>query len=213
MIRHKWESSADLSFIMREARRLQLKVEEKPPEAIDKIGSQNQGVACEIKGRPLAELGQLGGGSYATVLALDGVEDPHNLGAILRTSWLMGVEAILLPSDRAVGLVPTVHKVSCGGVEHVPVITVPNLSRALTELKEKGFWVFGLAFEGSKPIQQVKIPEKIVWVLGAEDKGIRTTTSKTCDEMVSIPQQDNAASYNVSVAAAITLYETTRQRG
>ncbi len=123
----------------------------------------------------------------------------------------MGVEAVLLPSDRAVGLVPTVHKVSCGGVEHVPVIEVPNLSNVLSGLKDKGYWVFGLAAGGKQTMETVKIPEKIVWVLGAEDKGLRTTTERSCDELISIPQSDNAASYNVSVATGVALYETRRQ--
>jgi 23S rRNA (guanosine2251-2'-O)-methyltransferase len=211
LVRKNWESSKDLQDIVREARRLNIDVEERSSENLDKFGHNNQGVACEIKGRPSLGLQELGAGVDSTVLALDGVEDPHNLGAILRTAWLMGVEAILIPTDRAVGLVPTVHKVSCGGVEHVPLIEVPNLSNALTALKEKGFWVFGLASGGANTLSQIKIPEKIIWVLGAEDKGLRTTTERACDELVSIPQIDNAASYNVSVATGITLYETRRQ--
>lgn len=210
-VRKNWESSRDLQELVSEARRFRVPIEERSPDSIDRFGSQNQGVACEINGRPKAEVVNLGAGVRSVVLALDGVEDPHNLGAILRTAWLMGVEAVLVPSERAVGLVPTVHKVSCGGVEHVPVIEVPNLSNALTNLKERGFWVFGLAAGGTKTIRELKLPEKVVWVLGAEDKGLRTTTERSCDELVSIPQCDNAASYNVSVATGITLYETQSQ--
>jgi 23S rRNA (guanosine2251-2'-O)-methyltransferase len=211
LVRQNWESSQDLQELVREARRLKVKVEEVRPEMLDRIGSHNQGLVCEIKGRPMLDLQAIGEKDRSIVLALDGVEDPHNLGAILRSAWLMGVEAVLVPSDRAVGLVATVHKVSCGGVEHVPVLQVPNLANALNVLKEKGFWVFGLAAGGDKTVDQIKIPEKIIWVLGAEDKGLRTTTERACDELVSIPQLDNAASYNVSVATGITLYETRRQ--
>lgn len=211
LVKKGWEASKDLQDLMSEARRYRVTIEERSPENLDKIGSHHQGVVCEISGRPRVELESLGGKTRSIVLALDGVEDPHNLGAILRTSWLMGVEAILLPTDRAVGLVPTVHKVSCGGVEHVPVLEVANLSNAINVLKDKGFWVFGLAAGGTKTIAELKLPEKVIWVLGAEDKGLRTTTERSCDELVSIPQLDNAASYNVSVAAAITLYETLSQ--
>lgn len=211
IVKKNWETSKDLQDLVGEARRFRLTIEERAPEALDKLGSHHQGVVCEISGRPKMELDSVGQRKRSVVLALDGVEDPHNLGAILRTSWLMGVEAILLPTDRAVGLVPTVHKVSCGGVEHVPVLEVPNLSNAINTLKEKGFWVFGLAAGGTKTLADLKLPEKVVWVLGAEDKGLRTTTERSCDELVSIPQMDNAASYNVSVAAGITLYETLSQ--
>ena len=212
IIRKNWESSQDLQDLMRDAKKYHITVEERAPEALDRIGAHHQGVVCEIndlsKNDNIADFGK---GEFSVILVLDGVEDPHNLGAILRTAWLMGVEAIILPLDRAVGLTPTVHKVSCGGVEHVPVIRVPNLGLAMEHLKEKGFWIYGLAAGGSKTIGQLKIASKVVWVLGAEDKGLRSTTERACDDLVSIPQLDNAASYNVSVATGITLYETRRQ--
>lgn len=211
LLRQGWESSQDLQSLAGEARRSKIKTEDIRAELLDRMGHHNQGVACEIKGKPTKALEDFGSGDRSIVLALDGVEDPHNLGAILRSSWLMGVEGILLPSDRAVGLTTTVHKVSCGGVEHIPVLTVPSLPNALNSLKQKGYWIFGLAAGGKGSLGTQKIPEKIVWVLGAEDKGLRTTTERACDELISIPQLDNAASYNVSVAAGITLYETVRQ--
>lgn len=212
IIKKNWESSKDLQDIMRIAQKHSIITEERTIEAIDRIGAHNQGVVCEIKDLSKDhDIALLGKGEFSVVLILDGVEDPHNLGAILRTAWLMGVEAIILPLDRAVGLTPTVHKVSCGGVEHVPVIRVPNLGKAIEQLKEKDFWIYGLAAGGSKAIGQLKISSKVAWVLGAEDKGLRSTTERACDDLVSIPQLDNAASYNVSVAAGITLYESRRQ--
>lgn len=212
IIRKNWESSQDLQDLMRDAKKYNITIEERAAEALDRIGTHHQGVVCEIKDRSKENsITALGKGESSVILVLDGVEDPHNLGAILRTAWLMGVEAIILPLDRAVGLTPTVHKVSCGGVEHVPVIRVPNLGLAMDQLKENGFWIYGLAAAGSKTIGQLKISNKVVWVLGAEDKGLRSTTEKACDDLVSIPQLDNAASYNVSVATGITLYETRRQ--
>jgi 23S rRNA (guanosine2251-2'-O)-methyltransferase len=212
IFRNNWDSSKDLQDLMREAKKHNLVIEERTSEALDRIGSHNQGIVCEINDRHKSvQIDEIGNGDSSTVLILDGVEDPHNLGAILRTAWLMGVEAIILPTDRAVGLTATVHKVSCGGVEHVPVLRVPNLSVAMELLKGKGFWIYGLSAEGSKTIGKLKISSKVAWALGAEDKGLRTTTERSCDDLVSIPQLDNAASYNVSVAAGITLYETSRQ--
>lgn len=210
IVREGSENSREIQEILVKVQSQKLKVETVKPQFLEKLGHHNQGIACEIAGKPEATIETLGQGERSTVLVLDGVEDPHNLGAILRSSWLMGVEAILIPSERAVGLTPTVHKVSCGGIEHVPVLEVSNLATSLKLLKERGFWVFGLAAGGRNILGQIKIPEKIVWVLGAEDKGLRTTTQKECDELISIPQHDNAASYNVSVAAGITLYETMR---
>jgi 23S rRNA (guanosine2251-2'-O)-methyltransferase len=148
---------------------------------------------------------------HSLIVALDGVEDPHNLGAVLRTSWLMAASGLIIPSDRAVGLTATVHKVACGGVEHVPVVVTQNFSEAFKPLKEAGFWVFGLSHKAKKTIYDLKMPEKVVWVLGAEDKGLRSTTEKACDELVSLPQVSADASYNVSVAAAMALAETKRQ--
>ncbi len=148
---------------------------------------------------------------HSLVLALDGVEDPHNLGAIMRTSWLMGVDGIITPSDRAVGLTATVHKVACGGVEHVPMAQTNNFAEPFKKLKEDGFWVFGLSHKATKTIYDLNIPERVVWVMGSEDKGIRIPTERACDELVSIPQIDVKASYNVSVATALALAETKRQ--
>lgn len=211
LLKEGWERSKELLDIAAKARRLKVPQEIVSTHVLDRLNHHHQGVACEIQGRPQIRIEDLGSSERSTVLVLDGVEDPHNLGAILRTAWLMGVAAIILPSERAVGLTSTVHKVSCGGVEHVPVIEVPQLAAALKTLKSQGFWVFGLAANGTAVIGKMKLPEKVIWVLGAEDKGLRVTTEKECDELVSIPQLDNAASYNVSVAAGITLYETLRE--
>lgn len=210
-LKSNWESVQELQEVASWAKRKNITIEVKRVEELDRIGSHHQGVMAEIKNFKEISLDQIGSSTHSTLMILDGIEDPHNLGAILRTSWLMGVEAIILPTDRAVGLTPTVHKVSCGGVEHVPVLKVVNLSQAIEQLKEKGYWIYGLSAQGNKTLNQLNIAEKVAWVLGAEDKGLRTTTEKKCDELVLIPQLDNAASYNVSVAAGITLYETCRQ--
>ena len=150
-------------------------------------------------------------GAHGLVIALDGVEDTHNLGAILRTSWLMGVNGMIIPEDRAVGLTAAVHKVACGGVEHVPILRTNQFTQPFEQLKKDGFWVFGLSHKAERSIYDAKIPEKVIWVLGAEDKGLRSPTEKICDELFSIPQSSPAASYNVSVSAALALAETKRQ--
>jgi 23S rRNA (guanosine2251-2'-O)-methyltransferase len=145
------------------------------------------------------------------LVALDEITDPHNVGAILRSSWLMGVKGLLIPEHRAGGLTPSAMKVASGGAEHVPLLTVGNLQQELKYLKDKGFWIYGLAGEGKGELGQLRINEKVVWVVGSEEKGIRSSVRGVCDELVKIPQTSAEASYNASVAAAIALYETSRQ--
>lgn len=207
-LKNGWESVQELREFEKLAREKGVKVHLKTPTFLDRICASHQGAALLKEGRPhLEEPSQ----EVSTMLMLDGIEDPHNLGAILRTSWLMKVEGILIPEERAVGLTPTVHKVACGGVEHVPVEDHVNFSVPVEKLKEKGYWVFGLSHKAKKTIFDLKIPEKVVWAIGSEDKGLRITTERLCDELVSIPQATNAASYNASVAAAIAMTETYRQ--
>lgn len=210
-VKQGFESSQFLRAIVDEGRKLKISVEIKPETQIGKVYANHQGALVFVDGRPRLRIGELEGLKTCILIALDGVEDPHNLGAILRTAWLTGVKCILGPDDRSVGLSPTVHKVACGGVEIVPFEQLSQFHSTLEELKKQGFWIFGLSHRAEKSIFEVKIPEKIVWIFGAEDKGLRTTTERACDELVSLPQSDAAASYNVSVATAMTLVETLRQ--
>ncbi|MES3037798.1 MAG: 23S rRNA (guanosine(2251)-2'-O)-methyltransferase RlmB [Bdellovibrionota bacterium] len=207
-----WESSKDLRELEKEANSKKIQIEIKPDEALKAAYPGNQGACLFVKTGPKWELSNVGDEKYQTLLILDGVEDPHNLGAILRTSWLLGVSAVVIPQDRAVGLTPTVHKVACGGAEYVPVVTVPNLAQFNEEAKKIGFWVFGLSHKAEKEIHQVKFPERMIWVLGAEDSGMRVTTERVCDELVKLPQLEKSASFNVSNAAAMALFETARQK-
>lgn len=207
-LKQGWESSQELRDYEKIAREKQIKIHVKSPSFLDRLCASHQGAAVLKEGQPQWQESTK---NISTVLMLDGIEDPHNLGAILRTSWLMSVDGILIPEERAVGLTPTAHKVACGGVEHVPVESHVNFSVPIESLKEKGFWVFGLSHKAKKSVFEMKIPEKIVWAIGAEDKGLRITTERLCDELVSIPQATNAASYNASVAAAMALAETYRQ--
>ena len=121
------------------------------------------------------------------LLVLDGVQDPHNLGACLRSADAFGVHAVIAPKDRAVGITATVEKVACGAAETVPYITVTNLARTLRELKERDIWVVGAAEEAEKDLNNFKHTGAMAWVLGAEGEGLRRLTRETCDELVRIP--------------------------
>ena len=148
----------------------------------------------------------------AFLLVLDGVEDPHNLGACLRVADAMGVHAVIAPKDRAAGLNATVRKVACGAAETVPFITVTNLARTLRELKDAGVWVVGTAAEAEADLFSVKFNGPIAMVLGAEGTGLRRLTAETCDQLVSIPMHGSVDSLNVSVAAGVCLFEARRRR-
>ena len=151
-------------------------------------------------------------------LILDGVEDPHNLGACLRVADAMGVHAVIAPKDRAVGLNATVRKVACGAAETVPFIAVTNLARTLRELKDADVFIVGTAMEAPKGMDapssllNTKLDGPIALVLGAEGDGIRRLTAETCDVLVTIPMFGSVESLNVSVASGICLYEVRRQR-
>lgn len=209
-LKQGWESSQDLKELAQQLKARNIKFEVKPAGFLDKFASSNQGAILFSNQRPEINWPALEQETYARMMVLDGLEDPHNLGAILRTGWLMGMGGVLIPEDRSVGLTSTVHKVACGGAEHVPVEAHVNFTNPIEDLKKKGFWVFGLSHLGERSIFDLNIPEKVVWCVGSEDKGLRSTTERLCDELVQIPQASAAASYNASVAAAIALTETIR---
>jgi len=150
----------------------------------------------------------------ALLLVLDGVTDPHNLGACLRNADAFGAHAVVVPKDRAVGLNATVAKAASGAAETVPLITVTNLARALTQMKERGVWIVG-ADERGESLFEADVTGPIAWVLGAEGQGLRRLTRDTCDRLVGIPLSGAVESLNVSVAAGICLYATraARRRG
>lgn len=210
-VRQGWDHSGDLRDLYELAQENKIKVEIKPEGVIEKFGSSQQGAAIFVDGAPTLDMGGLENFEKSVVLMLDGIEDPHNLGAIMRTSWLTGAHGVLIPEDRAVGLTPTVHKVACGGVEHVPVEETTNFAKYAEELKKHGYWIFGLSPRGKRSIFELELPDKVVWAIGSEDKGLRVTTERLCDELVYIPQASASASYNASVATAMALTETLRQ--
>ena len=146
------------------------------------------------------------------LLVLDGVTDPHNLGACLRVADGAGAHAVIAPKDHAAGLNATVAKVASGAAETVPYFMVTNLARTLNELKERNIWIIGTSGDAPKTIYQVDLKGPVALVLGAEGPGMRQLTRKTCDELVSIPMHGAVESLNVSVASGVCLYEALRQR-
>jgi 23S rRNA (guanosine2251-2'-O)-methyltransferase len=149
----------------------------------------------------------------ALILVLDGVQDPHNLGACLRVADAAGAHAVVAPKDRAVGLNATAIKVASGAADTVPYITVTNLARALREMQEAGVWVVGADGEADKTIHDIDQKVPVAWVLGAEGDGLRRLTRDTCDALARIPMHGSVESLNVSVASGICLFEARRQRG
>ena len=146
------------------------------------------------------------------LLVLDGVTDPHNLGACLRVADGAGAHAVVAPKDHAVGINATVAKVASGAAETVPYFMVTNLARTLNELKERNIWVIGTSDDAEKTLYEVDLKGPVALVLGAEGAGMRQLTRKTCDELVSLPMRGAVESLNVSVASGVCLYEALRQR-
>ncbi len=146
------------------------------------------------------------------LLVLDGIEDPHNLGAILRTAEAAGAQGVILPTRRAVGLTAPVAKVSAGAIEHLPVARAVNLSQAIERLKEARFWIYGLDAKGTRSYTEVDYRGPVALVVGGEGRGMRPLVAGRCDGTVRIPMQGKVESLNVSVATAVVLYEILRQR-
>ena len=178
--------------------------------------SKHQGVIARVEPIRIAhdlEAVIAAAGVQALVLVLDGVTDPHNLGACLRVADALGVHAVVSAKDRSAGLTPTVAKVASGAVDTVPFIPVTNLARALSEMKEQGLEVIGADPSGTESLLAANLAAgPLAWVLGAEGGGMRRLTRERCDRLVCIPMLGRVESLNVSVAAALCLYETRRQR-
>jgi 23S rRNA (guanosine2251-2'-O)-methyltransferase len=178
-------------------------------------GEVHQGVVAQVHGeQPRQTLDEILDDLTAPLLflLLDGVTDPHNLGACLRSADAFGVDAVIVPKDRAVGVNATVAKVASGAAETVPVIVVTNLARTMRDLKTHGVWLVGADAEGSESLFDADLSGSIAWVLGGEGSGLRRLTRELCDRSVSIPLMGSVASLNVSVAASICLFATRRQR-
>ncbi len=190
------------------------------PVATDRLdglsrGNRHQGVVALASERQLAvnldDVLDVTDG-VPVLLILDGVTDPHNLGACLRSADAAGVHAVIAPKDRAVGLNTTVQRVACGAADTVPYIMVTNLARTMRELKDRGVWLVGTDDEATDTLHAVDARRPMAWVMGAEGEGMRRLTRETCDQLVRIPMAGAVESLNVSVASAVCLFETVRQR-
>ena len=179
----------------------------------------HQGVAARVQAieqvhslDELLENLEASGTAQPLILVLDGITDPHNLGACLRVADGAGAHAVIAPKDHAAGINATVAKVASGAAETMPYFMVTNLARTLNELKERNIWIIGTSDDADKSIYEVDLKGPVALVLGAEGAGMRQLTRKTCDELVSIPMQGAVESLNVSVASGVCLYEALRQR-
>jgi len=206
-----------LQRVVEECRRSGVAVRFLPRVELDRMAGNggHQGVVAVTSAKQYSDLDdvlQAKRGNYSLVVVLDGVEDPHNLGAILRTADAAGADGAVVPERRAVGVTTTVAKVSAGASEHLPIAKVTNISRTLEELKDKGLWIVGLDERGTQTYDSVDYKIDCALVLGAESKGMHDLVRKKCDFLVSIPMLGKVPSLNVSVAAAVVLYEIVRQR-
>lgn len=180
-------------------------------------GVSHQGVVAETGAAPVVSENNLPEfldalQSPAFLLILDGVQDPHNLGACLRSADAAGVDAVILPKDRSAPLNATVRKVACGAAESVPVVRVTNLARTLRGIRDKGIWIYGAAGEAETSLYDTDLSGSLALVLGGEGKGLRRLTREHCDALMAIPLSGSVSSLNVSVAAGICLFEACRQR-
>lgn len=203
-----------LRWIERAARNRSVPVVRCPAEALDRLTRQrHQGVAAALADAPYRDLEAWLSGlvaSQALAVALDGVQDPHNLGAVLRAACLFGVSGVILPARRTCGLTPGVWKASAGAAGHVPVVRVGNLHMTLRRLKEEGFRVIGADLSG-RPVETAERSRPLCLVMGAEDEGLSRLIRETCDELVRIPTSGPISSLNLSCAAAILLYALARK--
>ena len=188
-------------------------------EALDREtgGAAHQGVVAEV--RPSAPLNEnslldllTAAAEPPLVLVLDGVSDPHNLGACLRTADAAGATAVVAPRDRAASLTPVVRKVAAGAAETVPFAQVTNLARSLRDMKQAGLWIAGTAEDGEKDLYEADLSGPLAIVMGSEGRGLRRLTLECCDFSLRLPMRGAVASLNVSVAAGVALYEALRQR-
>ena len=181
--------------------------------ALDRLAGSavHQGVVALGAAKQYAELDDIAGAAHMLVV-LDGLEDPHNLGAVIRTAHAAGADAVVVPERRAAGLTDTVAKAAAGALEHLPVVRVTNINRALEDLKKAGFWVYGVDERGDQSYDTVDYADRAVVVFGAEGKGLHQMVRQHCDVVLRIPMSGKISSLNVSVAAGVVLFDWKRRR-
>lgn len=193
------------------ARRASIPVRFEPRAALDRLAGTpaHQGVVAMGAARQYVALEDLAEAKLLVVL--DGVEDPHNLGAIIRTAHAAGAGGVVIPDRRSAGVTDVVAKAAAGALEYLPVARVTNINRTLEDLKRRGFWIYGLDERGPREYDQVEFASPTVLVLGGEGKGLHEQVRKHCDELLSIPMAGRISSLNVSVAAGVVLFEWRRR--
>ncbi|NAW78187.1 23S rRNA (guanosine(2251)-2'-O)-methyltransferase RlmB [Vibrio sp. V33_P6A3T137] len=204
--------------VLNELQRLGLSIQEMGRKALDDKaqGANHQGLIAKVK--PAKALNEhdldaiLSQHERPLLLVLDGVTDPHNLGACLRNADAAGVAAVIVPKDRSAPMTATVSKVACGAAETVPLVRVTNLARTMRALQEQGVWFVGTAGEATHDLYHSKLTGPLAIVMGAEGDGMRRLTRDTCDDLIKIPMAGSVSSLNVSVATGICLFEAVRQR-
>jgi len=198
------------------AERAGVRVMRVPTKRLDGFygGGRHQGVVARVEVKKTADdLDEiLDRVEKPLLLVLDGVTDPHNLGACLRVANAAGAKAVIAPRDRAAGITPAVSKVASGAAEATPYLMVTNLARTLRELKERNIWIVGAEERADRTLYDADLPESIAWVLGAEGEGMRRLTRESCDLLVRIPMGGEVQSLNVAVAAGVCLFESVRRR-
>lgn len=207
-----------LLSVLNELQRLGLSIQEMGRKALDDKaqGANHQGLIAKVK--PAKALNEhdldaiLSQHEQPLLLVLDGVTDPHNLGACLRNADAAGVAAVIVPKDRSAPMTATVSKVACGAAETVPLVRVTNLARTMRALQEQGVWFVGTAGEATHDLYHSKLTGPLAIVMGAEGDGMRRLTRDTCDDLIKIPMAGSVSSLNVSVATGICLFEAVRQR-
>jgi 23S rRNA (guanosine2251-2'-O)-methyltransferase len=208
-----------IEAVLTRAQRLKIAVSELSRAELDqKAGGVHQGVLAECRPLNLERsegfLKQLldGLGHPPFLLVLDGVTDPHNLGACMRSAEAAGVDAVIVPKDKSALMTATVRKVACGAAESLPFIAVTNLARTLKTLQERGIWVFGAAGEATRNLYETDLRGPLALVMGSEGTGMRRLTREQCDVLFAIPMAGEISSLNVSVSAGVCLFEAVRQR-
>lgn len=204
--------------VLNELQRLGISIQQMGRKTLDDKakGANHQGIIARMK--PTKALNEhdlddiLAQHEQPLLLVLDGVTDPHNLGACLRNADAAGVAAVIVPKDKSAPMTATVSKVACGAAETVPLVRVTNLARTMRGLQEQGIWIVGTAGEATHDIYQAKLTGPLAIVMGAEGDGMRRLTRETCDDLIKIPMAGSVSSLNVSVATGICLFEAVRQR-
>ena len=211
--------NARLTEIEENARRKGIDVRRVTGQALDGVAGalRHQGVAARYAAAKTWDEGELQGlveaaEGKALLLVLDGVQDPHNLGACLRSAAAAGATAVVVPKDKAVQVNATVRKTSAGAADTLPIFSVTNLSRTLRDLQKAGVWIYGFAGEAAASLYELDLKGNVALVMGSEGDGLRRLTRDNCDQLVKIPMPGEFESLNVSVATGIALFEAVRQR-